>query len=172
MSLGPMGMNTGFDINGMVSKIVSAERVPKQQRIDNERTNIDTSISAYGRLRESLDTMKNLMTQFRQEKAFAVRKVDTSNEQVVSAAATTEAIAGNYLSMCCSLLKAIKLRLKYWTKTRNLVRASCIFHWAIRVLRWMCKVTPSWLILSVESMVKNPIRACEPPSSMMLKGRG
>lgn len=89
MSLGPMGMNTGFDINGMVSKIVSAERVPKQQRIDNERTNIDTSISAYGRLRESLDTMKNLMTQFRQEKAFAVRKVDTSNEQVVSAAATT-----------------------------------------------------------------------------------
>lgn len=96
MSLGPMGMNTGFDINGMVSKIVSAERVPKQQRIDNERTNIDTSISAYGRLRESLDTMKNLMTQFRQEKAFAVRKVDTSNEQVVSAAATTEAIAGNY----------------------------------------------------------------------------
>ncbi|ENM5832116.1 flagellar capping protein [Vibrio metoecus] len=96
MSLGPMGMNTGFDINGMVSKIVSAERVPKQQRIDNERTNIDTSISAYGRLRESLDTMKNLMTQFRQEKAFAVRKVDTSDEKVVSATATTEAIAGNY----------------------------------------------------------------------------
>ncbi len=58
MSLGPMGMNTGFDINSMVSKIVSSERVPKQQRIDNERAGIDTSISAYGRLRESLDTMK------------------------------------------------------------------------------------------------------------------
>ncbi|EOX3424453.1 flagellar filament capping protein FliD [Vibrio cholerae] len=96
MSLGPMGMNTGFDINGIVSKVVNAERMPKQQRIDNDRTNIGTSISAYGRLRESLDTMKNLMTQFRQEKAFAVRKVDTSNEQVVSATATTEAIAGNY----------------------------------------------------------------------------
>ncbi|MGL5429450.1 MAG: flagellar filament capping protein FliD [Vibrio sp.] len=96
MSLGPMGMNTGFDINGVVSKIVNAERVPKQQRIDNERANIDTSISAYGRLRESLDTMKNLMTQFRQEKAFAARKVDTSDEKVISATATTEAIAGNY----------------------------------------------------------------------------
>lgn len=58
MSLGPMGMNTGFDINGIVSKVVNAERMPKQQRIDNDRTNIDTSISAYGRLRESLDTMK------------------------------------------------------------------------------------------------------------------
>ncbi len=96
MSLGPMGMNTGFDINSMVSKIVNSERVPKQQRIDNERVGIDTSISAYGRLRESLDTMKNLMANFRQEKAFAVRSVDTSDDKSVVATATTDAIAGKY----------------------------------------------------------------------------
>jgi flagellar hook-associated protein 2 len=91
-----MGMNTGFDINSMVSKIVNSERVPKQQRIDNERVGIDTSISAYGRLRESLDTMKNLMANFRQEKAFAVRSVDTSDDNSVVATATTDAIAGKY----------------------------------------------------------------------------
>ncbi|OXX27443.1 flagellar cap protein FliD N-terminal domain-containing protein, partial [Vibrio sp. V08_P9A1T1] len=96
MSLGPMGMNTGMDINSLVSKIVNAERVPKQQRIDNELGQIDASISAYGRLKESLDTMKNLMTNFRQEKAFALRKVDTTDENVVSATATTDAIAGKY----------------------------------------------------------------------------
>ncbi|MBD0785019.1 flagellar filament capping protein FliD [Vibrio sp. Y2-5] len=96
MSLGPMGMNTGFDINSMVSKIVNSERVPKQQRIDNERVGIDTSISAYGRLRESLDTMKNLMANFRQEKAFAVRSVDSSDDKSVVATATTDAIAGKY----------------------------------------------------------------------------
>ncbi len=96
MSLGPMGMNTGFDINSMVSKIVNSERVPKQQRIDNERAGIDTSISAYGRLRESLDTMKNLMASFRQEKAFALRKVETSDDTAVAATATTDAIAGRY----------------------------------------------------------------------------
>ncbi|MDE1238361.1 flagellar filament capping protein FliD [Vibrio aestuarianus] len=96
MSLGPMGMNTGMDINSLVSKIVNAERVPKQQRIDNELGQIDASISAYGRLKESLDTMKNLMTNFRQEKAFALRKVDTTDENIVSAIATTDAIAGKY----------------------------------------------------------------------------
>jgi flagellar hook-associated protein 2 len=85
-----------MDINSMVSKIVDSERVPKQQRIDNERTRIDTSISAYGRLRESLDSMKNLMTNFRQEKAFAVRTVESTDEGLVSATATTEAIAGKY----------------------------------------------------------------------------
>jgi flagellar hook-associated protein 2 len=89
-------MSGGMDINSMVSKIVDAERVPKQQRIDNERTTIDASISAYGRLRESLDTMKNLMTNFRQEKAFAVRSVETTDDAVVSATATTDAIAGKY----------------------------------------------------------------------------
>ena len=96
MSFGPMGISSGMDINSMVSKIVDSERVPKQQRIDNERARIDTSISAYGRLRESLDSMKNLMTNFRQEKAFAVRTVESTDEALVSATATTEAIAGKY----------------------------------------------------------------------------
>lgn len=96
MSFGPIGMNTGMDINSMVGKIVEAERAPKQQRINNELTKIDTSISAYGRLRESLDTMKNLMTSFRQEKAFAARTVASTDDAVVSATATTEAIAGRY----------------------------------------------------------------------------
>ncbi|MEI8599363.1 flagellar cap protein FliD N-terminal domain-containing protein [Vibrio sp. M60_M31a] len=84
MSLGPLGMSGGMDINAMVSKIVDAERVPKQQSINNERTTIDASISAYGRLRESLDTMKNLMVNFRQEKAFAARTVDTTDDKIVS----------------------------------------------------------------------------------------
>jgi len=92
----PLGVSSGMDINAMVSKIVDSERLPKQQRIDNDRAKIDTSISAYGRLRESLDTMKNLMANFRQEKAFAVRTVESSDENAVSATATTEAIAGRY----------------------------------------------------------------------------
>ncbi|MFA0086108.1 flagellar filament capping protein FliD [Vibrio sp. 10N.261.51.F12] len=96
MNMGPIGMSSGMDINSMVSKIVNAERVPKQQRIDYERTKIDSSISAYGRLRESLDTMKNLMANFRQEKAFAVRSVDTTEENIVTATASTDAIAGKY----------------------------------------------------------------------------
>lgn len=109
MSFGPIGMNSGMDINSMVSKIVDAERVPKQQRIDNERTNIDSSISAYGRLRESLDTMKNLMASFRQEKAFAARTVETTDETVVSATATTEAIAGRYAIDVLQLAQSHKI---------------------------------------------------------------
>ncbi|MFY2508018.1 flagellar filament capping protein FliD [Vibrio pectenicida] len=109
MSFGPVGMNSGMDINAMVSKVVDSERVPKQQRIDNERDKIDSSISAYGRLRESLDTMKNLMASFRQEKAFAARKVESTDEAVVSATATTEAIAGRYAIDVLQLAQSHKI---------------------------------------------------------------
>lgn len=109
MSFGPIGMNTGMDINSMVSKIVDSERVPKQQRIDNERAEIESSISAYGRLRESLDTMRSLMQNFRTEKAFAARKVDTTDDSVVSATATTEAIAGRYAIDVLQLAQSHKI---------------------------------------------------------------
>ncbi|GLT17353.1 flagellar hook-associated protein 2 [Vibrio zhanjiangensis] len=109
MSFGPVGMNSGMDINAMVNKVVDSERVPKQQRIDSERDKIDSSISAYGRLRESLDTMKNLMVSFRQEKAFAARKVESTDETVVSATATTEAIAGRYAIDVLQLAQSHKI---------------------------------------------------------------
>ncbi|WP_162062612.1 flagellar filament capping protein FliD [Vibrio taketomensis] len=109
MSLGPIGMNNGMDINAMVSKIVEAERAPKQQRINNELNQIDSTISAYGRLRESLDTMKNLMASFRQEKAFAARKVESTDDAIVSATATTEAIAGRYAVDVLQLAQSHKI---------------------------------------------------------------
>ncbi|MDC0611052.1 flagellar filament capping protein FliD [Vibrio sp.] len=110
MSLGPVGMNIGgMDLNSMVSKIVDAERTPKQQGLDNKRAQNSASISAYGQLRQSLDTMKDLMTNFRQEKAFAQRKVDTTDENVVSATATTDAIAGKYAIDVLQLAQSHKI---------------------------------------------------------------
>ena len=109
MSVGPLGMNTGMDINSMVSKIVDAERTPKQLRIDNERADNQASISAYGRLKESLDTMKYLMADFRREEAFAARSVATTDEGVVSATATTKAIAGRYSVDVLQLAQSHKL---------------------------------------------------------------
>lgn len=109
MTLGPIGMNAGMDVNSIVSKVVDAERLPKQQRIDNQRTQNEASISAYGRLRESLDTMKDLMAGFRHDKAFALRKASSTDEGVVSAKATTDAIAGRYAVDVLQLAQSHKL---------------------------------------------------------------
>lgn len=107
--MSPMGMGGGLDINSMVGKIVESERLPKQQRIDRERSDIDMNISGYGRLQESLDTMKNLMSTFRQEDTFASRTISSSDDEVVSATATPEALAGRYTIDVLQLAQAQKL---------------------------------------------------------------
>lgn len=109
MSMSPMGMGGGLDINSMVSKIVESERLPKQQRIDRERSDIETNISGYGRLQESLDTMKNLMTTFRQDETFASRAISSSDDAVVSATASPDALAGRYTIDVLQLAQAQKL---------------------------------------------------------------
>lgn len=48
----------------MVNKIVEAERAPKQERIVKGLNDVETNISAYGRLKTSLDTMKDMMYDF------------------------------------------------------------------------------------------------------------
>jgi flagellar hook-associated protein 2 len=53
--------------------------------------------------------MKNLMASFRQEKAFAARTVESTDEAVVSATATTEAIAGRYAIDVLQLAQSHKI---------------------------------------------------------------
>ena len=53
--------------------------------------------------------MKNLMASFRQEKAFAARTVETTNDTVVSATATTDAIAGRYAIDVLQLAQSHKI---------------------------------------------------------------
>ncbi len=109
MSVNPMGPSGGLDVNLITQKVVDAERIPRQNRIDNDRADIQTNISAYGRLRESLDSMKSLMNSFRQEKAFSVRNAASTNEEVISATASTEALAGKYSIEVLQLAQAQKL---------------------------------------------------------------
>ncbi|MGR5488698.1 flagellar cap protein FliD N-terminal domain-containing protein, partial [Vibrio alfacsensis] len=53
--------------------------------------------------------MKNLMASFRQEKAFALRSVNTSEESVVTATASTDAIAGKYAVDVLQLAQSHKI---------------------------------------------------------------
>ncbi len=109
MSLSPLGMSGGMDINSMVNKIVDAERVPKQQRIDSERATIESDISAYGKFRDSLDSIGQMMAGFRMDKAFALRKVDSTDDSVVIASASTKAVAGRHSVDVLQLAQSHKL---------------------------------------------------------------
>ncbi|CZF77147.1 flagellar filament capping protein FliD [Grimontia marina] len=96
MGLSATGLGSGMDINSMVSKIVEAERAPKQERIVRGLNDVETNISAYGRLKTSLDTMKDMMYDFRRNNTFAARSTVSNNPEAVSASADHQAVTGVY----------------------------------------------------------------------------
>jgi Flagellar capping protein len=96
MSVKAAGMGGGMDINAMVTKIVDAERAPKQERIVKRTNEVETDISAFGRLKESLDKLKTQMYDFRRNEGFAARTTSVSNPDALGASATPDAIPGRY----------------------------------------------------------------------------
>ncbi|MDO6543562.1 flagellar filament capping protein FliD [Photobacterium sanguinicancri] len=87
---------SGLDINTMVNKIVDSERAPKEARINEQRGQISTTISAYGQLKSSLDGMKNMMADFRRNDAFSARMVTVDNDEVLNPSVDADAIPGKY----------------------------------------------------------------------------
>ncbi len=109
MGLSASGLATGLDINSMVNQLVQAERAPRQKSIDNKLAEVETHISAYGRLKESLDSMKQLMSDFRSDGNFAARKTTTSDEDTLTGEASKDAAPGNYSIEVLKLASAHKL---------------------------------------------------------------
>lgn len=96
MNIGAAATASGLDINKMVNTIVEAEKAPKEARINEQRDNIDVSISAYGKLKSSLDDMKYMMSDFRRNHSLSARTVSTDNSDMLTASASHEAIPGKY----------------------------------------------------------------------------
>lgn len=96
MGLNATGLGSGMDIHSMVNKIVESERAPKQERIVRNMNDVETNISAYGRLKTSLDTMKDLAYDFRRNNTFAARSAVSDNTDTAFAFANDQAASGIY----------------------------------------------------------------------------
>ncbi|MGF1758337.1 flagellar filament capping protein FliD [Photobacterium sagamiensis] len=96
MNIGATATASGLDINSMVNKLVASERAPKEARINQQRDQVDVNLSAYGRLKGSLDEMKNLMSDFRRNNTLSTRMASSDDTDVLTATASHEAIPGKY----------------------------------------------------------------------------
>ncbi|MFD2180265.1 flagellar filament capping protein FliD [Veronia pacifica] len=96
MGLSASGLVSGLDINNLVTQLVEAERAPKQGRITKQLNDIETDISAYGRLKDALDKMKDVMSKFRDDHTFAARSSASDDSEAVSVSAEPDAMTGSY----------------------------------------------------------------------------
>ncbi|ELR65120.1 Flagellar hook-associated protein FliD [Photobacterium marinum] len=109
MNIGAAATASGFDINGMVNKIVESERAPKEARINERRDNVDVNISAYGKLKSSLNELKFMMADFRRNHTLSARTASSDNNEVLTAKASHEAIPGKYTVKVDQLAQSHKI---------------------------------------------------------------
>ena len=94
--LSSQGLGSGLDIATLVSKLVAAEKAPKQTQITRAQTSTVTTISALGSLKGAMAAFNDSLSALKTEDVFQARSATASDTDIFSATASTSAVSGTY----------------------------------------------------------------------------
>ncbi|HEB55742.1 MAG TPA: flagellar cap protein [Gammaproteobacteria bacterium] len=89
------GIGSGLDIQSIVSKLMAIERQPLQ-RLQQKQSQLETQISAYGKLSSTISTFQSAMEALGSFDALRVFSTNTSNPDVIDLTATSSADLGTF----------------------------------------------------------------------------
>ncbi len=96
MAISATGLGSGLDIEGLVTQLVSAERMPIEQRIFRTERSLTTDISALGSLKSALSDLKTSASSVSSAATYSKRNATSSDSTKVSVSATDAAALGSY----------------------------------------------------------------------------
>ncbi|MDX1668382.1 MAG: flagellar filament capping protein FliD [Limnobacter sp.] len=102
------GVGSGLDIEGIISGLMAAERIPLQQ-ITEQRQSINTKISIYGVIKNSFATLQASAKKLTNLSNIYPQKATSSADTVISATASSSATPGNYRLEVSKLAQAQSL---------------------------------------------------------------
>lgn len=100
---------SGLDVNGLVTKLVAAERAPYDTRISNAEDKLTTEVSAVAQLKGAMSSLQGALGTLKTASDFQVRKATLDGDEFLSATATSEAAPGNYQVEVRQLAKAAQI---------------------------------------------------------------
>jgi len=104
------GLGSGLDIEGLVTKLVSAEGKPATVRLNTKEANLQADLSALGSLKGALSTFQTSVQGLKDLSAFQVRTATSSNVDLFTVAANSTAVAGSFSIRVDQLAQAAKVR--------------------------------------------------------------
>lgn len=107
-TIGSLGVGSGLDLNGLMEKLTAAESAPVTA-LRKTQTEENARLSAYGTLQSLLATFNTAAGKLSDTASFGAHKATSSATDVLSAAADTTAVAGNYAVNVTQLAQAQSL---------------------------------------------------------------
>lgn len=108
-SVSSLGIGSGLDLNGILQKLVEAERGPATQRLDLKEAETQASISAFGSLKGSLSEFQTNLKELTDLTEFQNRSVSVSDSDIFEATADSTASVGTTSINVLNLAEAHKL---------------------------------------------------------------
>ena len=90
------GLGSGIDIEGLVSGLVNAERIPAEQRLLQRESKVTTLLSAFGTAKGSLSDLQSSLASLTDLATFSKISSTSSNASKVSVSAESTAQAASY----------------------------------------------------------------------------
>ena len=104
------GIGSGLDIEGLITKLVSAEGTPVAQRYDRQEAGFQAELSGLGLVKSSLSQFQSAIADLKNLTSFQPRTATSSDTTVFDATATNIAVAGNYQVQVNAVAAAHKVR--------------------------------------------------------------
>lgn len=90
------GIFSGLDVNALVSTLVEAERAPSEARYARREEAYNVELSALGQLKSALGNFEAKVSELANSSGLKSRSTTVSNEEILSASASSEAVSGSY----------------------------------------------------------------------------
>lgn len=90
------GLGSGMDINGLVTKLVDAEKAPVVNRLDKAEATLQAKISAYGTFKSALSSVKDSLGTLGKLQTFQKVNATSSDTASLTATAGVNADQGSY----------------------------------------------------------------------------
>ena len=109
-SITSAGIGSGIDIEGLISKLISAEGAPVTTRLNKQEAGLQADLSAYGNLKSALSTFQTSVQSLKDTSSFQPRTATSSNVDLFTVSATQSAVPSSYSIKVEQLAGAAKIR--------------------------------------------------------------
>ena len=100
MSISSLGVGSGLALDDLVRQLISAERQPKENRLDAREKAVNAEISALGKIKSKISDFQNVIEELRSGSNLNSREPSITNpsedDDVLSADASKSALRGSY----------------------------------------------------------------------------